>query len=83
MVIQGKFGNGNERKTRLEKLGYDYNEVQERVNEILTNSVVDYNQIAREVILGKWDVGQKRIVLLKQAGYDYDKVQRIVNEMLR
>jgi flagellum-specific peptidoglycan hydrolase FlgJ len=34
-VIQGKWGNGEERKKRLTDAGYDYNAVQKRVNEIL------------------------------------------------
>ena len=34
-VIQGKWGNGDERKKRLTAAGYDYNAVQKRVNEIL------------------------------------------------
>lgn len=34
-VIAGKWGNGEDRKTRLVKAGYDYNEVQKKVNEIL------------------------------------------------
>lgn len=34
-VIQGKWGNGSERKKRLIDAGYDYNEVQKRVNELL------------------------------------------------
>ena len=34
-VIQGDWGNGEERKERLEAAGYDYDEVQQRVNEIL------------------------------------------------
>ena len=34
-VIQGKWGNGAERKKRLTDAGYDYNEVQKRVNELL------------------------------------------------
>ena len=34
-VIQGDWGNGEERKERLEAAGYDYDEVQERVNELL------------------------------------------------
>ena len=34
-VIQGKWGNGNERKQRLEAAGYNYTEVQNRVNEII------------------------------------------------
>ena len=34
-VIQGYYGNGNDRKRALENLGYDYNEVQAEVNRIL------------------------------------------------
>lgn len=34
-VIQGKWGTGADRKNRLTKAGYDYNEVQKRVNELL------------------------------------------------
>lgn len=34
-VIQGKWGNGAERKSKLEKAGYNYREVQNRVNELL------------------------------------------------
>lgn len=34
-VIQGKWGNGADRKNRLEKAGYNYNEVQKKVNTLL------------------------------------------------
>lgn len=34
-VLAGKWGNGTERKTRLEKAGYNYAEVQAKVNELL------------------------------------------------
>lgn len=34
-VIAGKWGNGNERKVRLEKAGYDYHAVQKAVNNLL------------------------------------------------
>lgn len=34
-VIQGDWGNGEERKERLGAAGYDYGEVQQRVNELL------------------------------------------------
>ena len=34
-VIKGKYGNGEARKEALEKAGYDYHEVQSRVNELL------------------------------------------------
>jgi len=38
-VIEGKYGNYPERKTRLEAEGYNYSEVQTRVNEMLAPSV--------------------------------------------
>lgn len=34
-VIQGKWGSGSDRKNRLTKAGYDYQAVQDRVNELL------------------------------------------------
>lgn len=34
-VIAGKWGNGQDRKNRLTKAGYNYNEVQKRVNQLL------------------------------------------------
>lgn len=34
-VIDGKWGNGNERKQRLTEAGYNFSEVQQRVNEML------------------------------------------------
>ena len=37
-VIEGIWGNGEERKERLQKAGYDYNEVQKIVNELLNKN---------------------------------------------
>ena len=34
-VIQGKWGNGDERKKKLTAAGYDYDAVQKRVNEVM------------------------------------------------
>ena len=34
-VIQGDWGNGEERRNRLEQAGYDYDAVQQRVNELM------------------------------------------------
>lgn len=34
-VIQGKWGNGSERKIKLEEAGYDYETIQKKVNELL------------------------------------------------
>ena len=35
-VLEGKWGNGNARKERLELVGYDYRIVQDKVNEIVS-----------------------------------------------
>lgn len=34
-ILDGKWGNGDERKNKLAAAGYDYSEVQKKVNEIL------------------------------------------------
>ena len=79
-VINQQWGNGNDRKQRLTSAGYDYNAVQNRVNEILGASSKKSNEeIANEVIAGKWDVGQTRKEKLTAAGYDYNTIQAIVN----
>lgn len=42
-VIEGKWGNGEERKRRLTEAGYNYKEVQVRVNEMMNeNKVITY-----------------------------------------
>lgn len=41
-VIQGYYGNGDERKSKLKEAGYDVVEVQNRVNEILANNDKTY-----------------------------------------
>ena len=83
-VIAGKWGNGEDRKNRLKKAGYDYNKVQAKVNAIVTASQKkSVEVIAREVIAGDWGNGDDRKTKLKKSGYDYDKVQKLVNEMLQ
>ena len=34
-VIAGKWGNGEDRKKRLQAMGYDYGAVQKKVNELM------------------------------------------------
>ena len=84
-VLNGKWGNGDERRKRLTQAGYDYNAVQSKVNKLTKNkkSVVDYNKIAKEVIQGKWGNGNERRKRLTQAGYDYNIIQKKVNELLK
>ena len=80
-VIQGKWGNCDERKQKLESAGYNYAAVQAKVNELL-GSGKSIDELAREVIQGKWGNGNERKQRLTQAGYDYDKVQARVNQLL-
>lgn len=83
-VISGNWGNGSDRVNRLRAAGYDYDAVQNRVNEILSGSsnTKSIDTIAREVIRGDWGNGQDRVNRLKAAGYDYNAVQKRVNEIL-
>ena len=83
-VINGAWGNGNERKQRLTSAGYDYASVQNKVNELLGVKAYrkSVDELAREVIRGAWGNGSTRKQRLTQAGYDYDTVQKRVNELL-
>ena len=75
-VIEGKYGNGEERK---QALGSRYSEVQARVNEILAPApepTVDILDLVRKTIRGDFGNGEER----KQAlGENYTEVQREVN----
>lgn len=86
-VLAGKWGNGQNRKNRLTKAGYDYNKVQAAVNKLVKASQMTQdkiiNAVAHEVIIGKWGNGQERIDRLKTAGYDPDKIQKRVNELMK
>ena len=86
-VIAGDWGAGEERRKRLTAAGYDYDAVQNKVNEILYGTKPQpakksIDQIAREVIRGDWGAGEERRKRLTAAGYDYDAVQKRVNEIL-
>ena len=85
-VLAGKWGNGQDRKSRLTKAGYDYAKVQAAVNKLVKASQLSsekvINAVAHEVIAGKWGNGQERIDRLKAAGYDSGRVQKRVNELL-
>jgi N-acetyl-anhydromuramyl-L-alanine amidase AmpD len=82
-VIQGKWGNGTDRKNKLTSAGYDYAAVQSVVNRLLSEEPMPtIDEIAIEVIHGKWGNGDDRKKRLAAAGYDYDTVQKKVNELL-
>lgn len=83
-VLAGKWGNGAERKKRLEAAGYSYNSVQQAVNDLVKATSKKTNaEIAKEVIAGKWGNGTDRKNRLTAAGYDYAAVQSEVNKILR
>ena len=84
-VIRGEYGNGRDRRESLEKEGYDYNQVQARVNELIAGktNTKSVDELAKEVIAGKWGNGTDRKNRLTTAGYDYNAVQKRVNELLK
>ena len=81
-VVNGAWGNGDARKNALEQAGYDYGEVQKRVNILVKTTKSSIDAIAREVIAGKWGNGQDRKNRLNQAGYDFAAVQKRVDELM-
>ena len=81
-VIDGKWGDGEARKKKLEDAGYNYNAVQNRVNEMLAKPKKSVTEVAKNVINGKYGNGDERKKKLEAEGYDYDTVQSKVNELL-
>lgn len=85
-VIAGNWGNGSERRESLISAGYDYDAVQNRVNEKLgaTPSAPSksIDELANEVIRGEWGNGAERKQRLADEGYDYSAIQKRVNEIL-
>lgn len=91
-VINGKYGNYPERKTRLEAEGYNYSEVQGRVNEMLNSNKPsqpstpsqpagdDLLTLVKKTIRGDFGNGEAR---RKALGSRYDEVQRQVNLNLK
>ena len=80
-VIAGEFGTGDERRAAL---GSRYDEVQNRVNEILSggsqaSNAPDIDDLARRTLNGEFGNGDQRRAAL---GDLYDAVQSRVNEIL-
>ena len=78
-VMNGKYGDGEDRKRRLAAAGYDYWAVQRLVNGL----AYGYGSVAYDVINGKYGNGQARVNALRAAGYDAALVQDLVNEILK
>ncbi len=89
-VIQGLWGNGEERRRRLTAAGYNYDAVQSIVNYRVggNSNPASYSSnpnyaVAQEIIAGKWGNGEERKRRLIAAGYNYDEVQSLVGKLLK
>ena len=51
-VILGKWGNGNERKTKLTNAGYNYENIQSIVNALCAGDMKDFEQTEDIIIKG-------------------------------
>lgn len=93
-VLDGKYGNGNDRVKALTEAGYDYSAVQKRVNEMVEEEVITplkpieptpeftIEQMVQRVINGEFGNGEERKKKLTEAGYDYKEIQNAVNKAL-
>ena len=90
-VINGYYGNGEERKKKLEANGYNYNDVQVEVNRLLktsngvssTPTKLSITDVAKKVINGYYGNGAERKKKLEADGYNYKEVQVEVNRLLK
>ena len=78
-VMNGKYGNGEDRRARLAAAGFDFWTVQNLVNGLSKG----YDKVARDVINGDYGNGQARTNALRAAGFDPNLVQDIVNGLLK
>lgn len=87
-VLDGVWGNGDARKAKIEAAGYNYAEVQAKVNQYLkagstsASPVKSISEIALEVRNGLWGNGDARKAKLEAAGYNYNEVQAAVNKLV-
>lgn len=84
-VLNGKYGNGEDRK---QALGVKYDTVQTEVERILNSPkpIVKpkYNlvEVAKDVMQGKYGNGDARKMNLNALGLNYNEVQSIVNKLV-
>lgn len=85
-VIAGAWGNGTDRMHRLEAAGYNYNEVQSKVNQLMgaSNPAPTPKMTARQFALEVWQLGKHgtgdaRKAAAESLGVDYAEAQRLIN----
>lgn len=87
-VIAGLYGNGEERKKKLEAEGYDYKAVQAKVDirmaalKEASKPKLSIEEVAKLVIRGDYGNGAARKKKLNAEGYKYDEVQAVVDRIL-
>ena len=79
-VLSGLWGNGTARKDALTVAGYDYEEVQKKVNEIVERQHKEkILHTACRTILGEYGTGVARRTAIESLGLSYEEVQKLVN----
>ena len=93
-ILRGEYGNGEERRARLEEEGYNYAEVQEAVNAAINGpedtgdaeeedpNKMTLAEVAYAVIRGDYGNGDERRERLESEGYDYGTIQAMVNSLM-
>lgn len=95
-VLDGKYGNGNDRVKALTEAGYDYKAVQNRVNELVKEikpveptpepvkptPKFTTEEMVQKVINGEYGNGDERKKKLEAEGYNYKEIQNAVNKAL-
>lgn len=79
-VLSGLWGDGTVRKDALTVAGYNYEEVQKLVNEIVENQRKEkVLHAACRTILGEYGTGMARRSKIESLGLSYEEVQKLVN----
>lgn len=87
-VIDGKWGNGDDRKSKLAGAGYDYATIQSIVNRKLSAGTqvvsggISLSAVVDGVLAGAYGNNPERANRLRAAGYDPNTVQAAVNARL-
>lgn len=84
-VLDGKWGNNPQRRTKLQDSGYNPDVIQDRVNVLVGHGGIarkTNSQIAQEVIDGRWGNNPERERRLKNAGYNPSTIQGLVNSLI-
>lgn len=84
-IIDGKYGNGEARKKKIEAIGYNYTTVQSAVNDYLKkkSNALTLDEVANDVINGKYGNGNTRRKKIEALGLNYREVQERVNQILQ